>query len=55
MPQKPGFEIPTPPAGQGLDSLQRMFIRNATLFRSKQEVRSVETRMVESSPIIDQG
>ena len=55
MPQEPGFEMPTPPDGQGLDSLQRTFILNATLFRSKEEVRSVETSMVESSPIIDHG
>jgi len=37
------------------DEWQRTFIRNATLFRSKQELRSVEISMVDSSPTIVHG
>jgi hypothetical protein len=45
MPQNPGLYIPTPPAGQILPPVlsQSTSIRRATLFRSKQEERSVDT------------
>jgi len=50
MPQKPGLEMPT-----NLGPSQRTLIRSATLFRSKQELRSVETSMLELSPTTIHG
>lgn len=57
MPQNPGLYIPTPPSGQILLPLlsQRTSIRSATLLRSKQDERSVDTIRDEPSPMIDQG
>lgn len=49
--------MPTPPIGQIIDpsSSHRTSIRRATLLRSKQDVRSVVTKIVESFPMIDHG
>lgn len=57
MPQKPGLYTPTPPAGQILDPLlsHSTSIRSATLLRMKQDVRSVDTIMFVSFPIMDHG
>ena len=44
--------MPTPPAGQ---LLQRTSILKATMFRLKHDVRSVSTKMEDSSPIMNHG
>lgn len=57
MPQNPELQKPTPPSGQILTPLllQSTYTRNATLFRSKHDERSVDTITEDSSPMIDQG
>lgn len=57
IPQYPGLKIPTPPAGQMLEPAlsQRTSIRSAMILRLKQDERSVDTTIVDSLPITDQG
>jgi hypothetical protein len=55
MPQNPGLEIPTPPSGHDCP-WQRTSKRKATLLRSKQEERSVDTIIDDGlSPMIVHG
>lgn len=57
MPQYPGLDMPTPLGGQTMDPFlsQSTSILSATLLRSKQDVRSVDTYMKDSFPIMDHG
>ena len=57
MPQYPGLYMPTPAGGQILEPpvSHSTSIRSATSLRLKQEVRSVDTVIYDSFPIIDHG